>query len=101
MICSSANRRTISVIARCSSVRSVGAVVVAMFQLCHVGGDFCAGGALSIMGEIDRVEVKIAQIAAEQLGNITRPQLIGLGMSSTSITRWVRLGRLYRVYDGV
>jgi very-short-patch-repair endonuclease len=72
-----------------------------MFQLCHVGGGFCAGGALAIVGEIDRLEVKIAQIAAEQQGNITRPQLIGLGMSSTSITRWVRIGRLFRVYDGV
>ena len=53
------------------------------------------------VGEIDRIEVKIAQIAARQLGNITRPQLLGLGMAATSITRWCRIGRLYRVFPGV
>jgi hypothetical protein len=53
------------------------------------------------VGEIDRLEVKIAQIAARQLGNITRPQLLDLGMAATSITRWCRIGRLYRVFPGV
>src|SRR5882757_8717227 len=53
------------------------------------------------VGEIDRLEVKIAQIAARQLGNITRPQLLDLGMSATSITRWCRIGRLYRLFPGV
>ncbi|HWE08570.1 MAG TPA: type IV toxin-antitoxin system AbiEi family antitoxin domain-containing protein [Solirubrobacteraceae bacterium] len=53
------------------------------------------------MGDIDRLEVKIAQIAGRQQGNVTREQLIGLGMSATSITRWVRLGRLHRVFRGV
>jgi hypothetical protein len=53
------------------------------------------------MGDIDRLEGKIAQIAAGQQGNITREQLLGLGMSSTSITRWCRLGRLYPVFRGV
>ena len=53
------------------------------------------------MGDIDRLEVKIAQIAGRQQGNITRAQLIDLGMAPTPITRWVRLGRLHRVYRGV
>ena len=57
--------------------------------------------ALGVVGRIDRLEVKIAQIAGRQQGNITRPQLIGLGMSATSITRWVRIGRLFRVHRGV
>jgi hypothetical protein len=45
--------------------------------------------------------VQIAQIARHQLGNITRGQLIALGMSTTSIDRWVKLGHLYRVHRGV
>jgi hypothetical protein len=53
------------------------------------------------MGEIDRLEVKIAQIASRRHGNITRPQLLELGLAPTSITRWCRIGRLFRVYPGV
>jgi very-short-patch-repair endonuclease len=53
------------------------------------------------VGEIDRIEAKIAQIAAGQLGNVTRMQLLELGMSATSITRWVRIGRLFRVHRAV
>jgi hypothetical protein len=53
------------------------------------------------MGDKSRLEVLIAQIAARQQGNISRAQLIAIGMSTTSIHRWVKLGRLYRVYPGV
>jgi hypothetical protein len=53
------------------------------------------------VGDNDRLEVKIAQIARRQQRNVTRPQLAALGMASTSITRWVKIGRLYRTYPGV
>jgi Transcriptional regulator, AbiEi antitoxin len=47
---------------------------------------------------IDRL---IAEIAAKQHGNITRPQLITLGISDSGIAYRVRLGRLHRVFHGV
>jgi hypothetical protein len=47
------------------------------------------------------IEEQIGQIAARQLGNVTRGQLISLGMPTTSIHRWVKRGRLYRVFTGV
>ena len=53
------------------------------------------------MGNKPRLEVLIAQVAHRQQRNITRAQLIGLGMSTTSIDRWVRVGRLHRVHPGV
>lgn len=53
------------------------------------------------MGDIDRLEDKIAQIAVRQHGNVKRSQLLSLGVASTSINRRLRLGRLYRVYPGV
>jgi hypothetical protein len=53
------------------------------------------------MGNKPRLEVRIAQIASRQQRNLTRAQLIGLGMSTTSIDRWVRIGRLYRSHPGV
>src|SRR5947209_7696208 len=95
MICSSANCRTISVIAFCSSVRSVCVVAVAM------GGDFTRLRALGGMGGNFRLAKEIAQIACPQHGNITTAQLIALGFDGGRIHRWVKLGRLYRVYRGV
>jgi hypothetical protein len=50
---------------------------------------------------MSRLAIQIAQIAALQLGNITRPQLLGLGMSPPAIARWVKTGRLYRLHRGV
>jgi hypothetical protein len=47
---------------------------------------------------IDRL---IAEIAAKQLGNITREQLITLGLNDSGIGRRVRAGRLFRVFHGV
>jgi hypothetical protein len=53
------------------------------------------------VGDKGRIEHQIAQIAQEQQGNITRGQLLALGVHPDSIKRWVRLGRLHRVHRGV
>jgi hypothetical protein len=53
------------------------------------------------VGDIARIAIKIAQIAQRQHGNITRPQLLRLGVSSAWITRQIRTGRLHRVFRGV
>ncbi|MGA8354379.1 MAG: type IV toxin-antitoxin system AbiEi family antitoxin domain-containing protein [Solirubrobacteraceae bacterium] len=53
------------------------------------------------MGDKGRIEHQIARIAQQQQGNITRGQLLALGVHPDTIKRWVRLGRLYRVYRGV
>ena len=57
--------------------------------------------ALSIVGDKGRIEHQIAQIAQRQQGNITRGQLLALGVHPDTIKRWVRLGRLHRVHRGV
>jgi Transcriptional regulator, AbiEi antitoxin/Protein of unknown function (DUF559) len=43
----------------------------------------------------------IAAIAAKQNGNITRGQLLDLGLDDAGIRRRVKAGRLFRVYCGV
>lgn len=53
------------------------------------------------MGDKDRIEVKIAHIAARQQRQVTRAQLLALGMAPTSITRFVSTGRLHREHPGV
>jgi very-short-patch-repair endonuclease len=58
-------------------------------------------GILGVVGEKARLEVQIARIAARQHGNVTREQLIRLGMATSSIDRWVKLGRLHRIHRGV
>src|SRR5436190_7391872 len=95
MICSSANWRTISVIAFCSSVSSVGEVVVA------IGGDFTRPAALRVVGGNLDIDKEIAHIAAGQQGNIHRCQLLALGLDDAAIHWRVKSGRLYRVYRGV
>lgn len=50
------------------------------------------------MDSIDRL---IAALAAKQNGNITRKQLLELGLSSTAIDKRIRRGLLYRVFPGV
>ncbi len=43
----------------------------------------------------------IAAVAAKQNGNITRPQLLDLGLNDDAIAYRVKIGRLYRVFRGV
>ena len=43
----------------------------------------------------------IAALADRQHGNVTRGQLIGLGMSCAQIDHRVRIGRLHRVHHGI
>ncbi len=47
------------------------------------------------------VDAAIAAVAAEQHGNITRRQLLALGVDDDAIGRRVKAGRLFRVYTGV
>lgn len=47
---------------------------------------------------IDRL---IAAVAAKQYGNITRQQLLELGLSSSGIVRRIEIGMLYPVFRGV
>jgi Transcriptional regulator, AbiEi antitoxin len=49
----------------------------------------------------DAIDAVIAAVALRQNGNITRRQLIALGLSSRAIDYRVRIGRLHRVYPGV
>ncbi|HWE34902.1 MAG TPA: type IV toxin-antitoxin system AbiEi family antitoxin domain-containing protein [Solirubrobacteraceae bacterium] len=50
---------------------------------------------------MDVIDRSIAAVAAKQSGNITRRQLLGLGLSSTAIDARITRGRLYRVLPGV
>jgi very-short-patch-repair endonuclease len=47
------------------------------------------------------IDAAIAAVAAKQFGNITRLQLLSLGLTSDGITHRVRTGRLFRIYAGV
>jgi len=49
----------------------------------------------------DVINRLIASIAAKQFGNITRQQLLELGLSSGAIKHRIRIGLLHRVYPGV
>lgn len=53
------------------------------------------------MGRKGSIGHQIAQIAAGQHGNITRQQLIGLGLGRDAVKYRVRTGRLFRVHRGV
>src|SRR5579862_6686620 len=48
-----------------------------------------------------KVDMLIAGFAARQNNNVTRSQLLGIGLSSSAIARRVRLGRLFVVHAGV
>jgi predicted transcriptional regulator of viral defense system len=47
------------------------------------------------------IDAAIAAVAAKQQGNITRGQLLDLGLDDDAIRRRVKAGRLFRVYPGV
>ncbi len=46
-------------------------------------------------------DAAVAAVAVTQFGNVTRSQLLALGVSSRGITRRIEAGRLYRVFRGV
>jgi very-short-patch-repair endonuclease len=53
------------------------------------------------MAEDPRIEPAIVRLASRQHGNVTRQQLLGLGLGSAAITHRLRTGRLHRVHLGV
>jgi very-short-patch-repair endonuclease len=50
---------------------------------------------------ISQPDLAIARLAARQNGNVTRQQLLQLGLSARQIVHRLRTGRLFRVYPGV
>ena len=50
---------------------------------------------------IEHWDACIARIAARQHGVITTAQLLAVGLSATTITAWVKAGRLHRIHRGV
>jgi hypothetical protein len=71
-----------------------------------------AGGCGAILGGVGRnhspsrissqgVDAVIAALAARQQGNLSRQQLLDLGLGQGAIEYRVRMGRLHRVYRGV
>jgi hypothetical protein len=56
---------------------------------------------LGVVGGNSDIDRGIAQIAARQRRNITRAQLIAIGLTDDDIAYRVKLGRLHRVYRGV
>jgi very-short-patch-repair endonuclease len=49
----------------------------------------------------DSIDSAIAALASRQHGNITRPQLLALGLGADAICYRVRIGRLHRIFSGV
>ncbi len=49
----------------------------------------------------DPIDIAIAALAARQHGNVTREQLLELGLGVSAIKSRARTGRLYRVHTGV
>jgi putative AbiEi antitoxin of type IV toxin-antitoxin system len=49
----------------------------------------------------DPLDAAIAKIAARQHGNVTRRQLIALGLNDNAIAHRIKLGRLHRAHRGV
>jgi hypothetical protein len=47
------------------------------------------------------IDLAIAAVAAKQHGNVTRVQLLDLGLDDKAIARRVKAGRLFRVFPGV
>jgi predicted transcriptional regulator of viral defense system len=47
------------------------------------------------------VSVRIARLAGQQFGVVTRTQLLACGLPASAISRWVAAGRLHRLYPSV
>jgi very-short-patch-repair endonuclease len=64
---------------------------------------FGAPAASTSVGALDRdhPSIQIASIAAKQHGQVTRAQLLAVGISHARIQRWCGQGRLTRVHAGV
>jgi hypothetical protein len=56
---------------------------------------------MRVVGENSRIALGIAQIAAGQQRNVTREQLLELGLYDEAIARRIRGGSLFRVHNGV
>jgi hypothetical protein len=52
-------------------------------------------------GKVDTPQLQLAEIAARQHGVIAMRQLRRLGFGAGAVERWLRIGRLHRVYRGV
>jgi very-short-patch-repair endonuclease len=46
-------------------------------------------------------DLLVSRLASAQRGVVSRAQLLALGMSNTTISRWVAQGRLHRIHAGV
>src|SRR5947209_3660269 len=97
MICSSANWCTISQIAFCSSVLSW--VAVAMPASVTRGANRGRAGDLVHMAY--KISKALTELAMRQWGNVTRAQLLAVGLTDRQIAYRVRAGLLYRVYPRV
>jgi very-short-patch-repair endonuclease len=53
------------------------------------------------VADLGHIAAKIRHLADEQHGHITRTQLLGLGVASRTIGRWIAAGRLIVVHAGV
>lgn len=53
------------------------------------------------MADLGHIATKIRRLADEQHGHITRTQLLGLGVASRTIGRWIAAERLIVVHTGV
>jgi Transcriptional regulator, AbiEi antitoxin/Protein of unknown function (DUF559) len=51
--------------------------------------------------EIDPIEVKVGEVAATQHGVVSTAQLAVLGVSTSTIAKWTKKGRLHRLHRGV
>ncbi len=56
---------------------------------------------LTDVGDKPNIDRQIAHIAVGQHGNVTRPQLLALGVDRGSIDHRVQTGRLFRIHRGV
>jgi hypothetical protein len=66
-----------------------------------LGGKAAVPRLVRVVGNQPNIEVEIAHIAGRQQRNVTREQLLALGMAPSSIDYRVKIGRLYRSYWAV